>query len=106
MGRGRPELATDVRSWPTSTPYVLFYVVVEKSITVLRVLHHARDPLHNSGGTVIRGSGWAARRLFAANSPAIGKKNNAADRPSPRYHRPQGVMQRVPMDVRQFGFDQ
>jgi hypothetical protein len=27
---------------------------------------------------------------------AIGKKNNAADRPSPRYPRPQGVMQRVP----------
>ena len=55
-----------------------------------------RDPLHNSGGAVVRGSGWAARRLFAANSIAIGKKNNAADRPSPRYHRPQGVMQRVP----------
>ena len=54
-----------------------------------------KDPLHNSGGTVVRGSGWAARRLFAANSPAIGKKNNAADRSSPRSHRPQGVMQRV-----------
>ena len=61
-----------------------------------RARHGARDPLHNSGGTVVRGSGWAARRLFAANSPAIGKKSNAADRPSPRYHRPQGVMQRVP----------
>ena len=43
MGRARPELATGVRSWPTSTPYVLFYVVNEQSITVLRVLHHARD---------------------------------------------------------------
>ncbi len=42
------------------------------------------------------GSRWAARRLFAVNSPAIGKKNNAADRSSPRNHRPQGVMQRVP----------
>ena len=39
MGRARPELSTDVRSWPTSTPYV----VGEESITVLRVLHHARD---------------------------------------------------------------
>ncbi len=29
-----------------------------------------------------RGSGEAARRLFAANSPAIGKKSNAADCPS------------------------
>ena len=43
MGRTRPELAAGVRSWPTSTPYVLFYVVLEESITVLRVLHHARD---------------------------------------------------------------
>ena len=43
MGRARPELATGVRSWPTSTPYVLFYVVNEQSMTVLRVLHHARD---------------------------------------------------------------
>ena len=41
------------------------------------------------------GSGWAARRLFAVNSPAIGNKNNAADRPSPVDHRPQGVMLRV-----------
>ncbi|TAG33284.1 MAG: DUF3429 family protein, partial [Polaromonas sp.] len=34
--------------------------------------------------------------LFAANSTAIGKKSNAADRPSPADHRPQGVMQRAP----------
>ena len=43
MGRERPELATNVRSWPTSTRYVLFYMVGEEGITVLRVLHHARD---------------------------------------------------------------
>ena len=30
----------------------------------------------------MRGSRWAARRLLAANSAAIGKKSNAADRPS------------------------
>ena len=54
-----------------------------------------KDPLHNSCESVAAGSGWAARRLFAVNSPAIGKKNNAADRPSPVDHRPQGVMQRV-----------
>ena len=59
-----------------------------------------RDPLHNSGEAVAVGSGWAARRLFAANSTAIGKKNNAADRPSPVDHRPQGVMQRVPRCLR------
>lgn len=43
MGRGRPELGTGVRSWPTSTPYVLFYLPEDDGITVLRVLHHARD---------------------------------------------------------------
>ena len=53
-----------------------------------------RDPLHNSGEAVAVGSGWAARRLFAANSTAVGKKNNVVDRPSPLDHRPQGVMQR------------
>ena len=41
----------------------------------------------------------AARRLFAVNSTAIGKKNNPADRPSPADHRPRGVMQRVPSAV-------
>lgn len=43
MGRARPELAADVRSWPTSTAYILFYLVERQGITVLRVLHHARD---------------------------------------------------------------
>ena len=54
-----------------------------------------KDPLHNSCESVAAGSGWAARRLFAVNSPAIDKKNNAADRPRPVDHSPQGVMQRV-----------
>ena len=43
MGRARPELADGVRSWPTSTAYILFYLVNEKGIAVIRVLHHARD---------------------------------------------------------------
>ena len=43
MGRARPELAAGVRSWPTSTPYILFYVANTQGITVVRVLHHARD---------------------------------------------------------------
>jgi hypothetical protein len=51
-----------------------------------------KESLHNSGEAVAVGSGWAARRLFAANGKAIGKKNNAVDRPSPADHRPQGVM--------------
>ncbi len=43
MGRLRPELAEGVRSWPTSTRYILFYVQSDEGVTVLRVLHHARD---------------------------------------------------------------
>ena len=43
MGRSRPELADGVRSWPTSTRYILFYLSDSQGITVLRVLHHARD---------------------------------------------------------------
>lgn len=43
MGRTRDELAAGLRSWPTSTPYVLFYFVDADGITIARVLHHARD---------------------------------------------------------------
>ncbi len=43
MGRSRTELAANLRSWPTSTPYLLFYLADEEGITVIRVLHHARD---------------------------------------------------------------
>lgn len=43
MGRSRPELAEGVRSWPTSTRYILFYVPSDDGVIVLRVLHHARD---------------------------------------------------------------
>lgn len=43
MGRARPELGSAVRSWPSSTPYLLFYEVDDMELTVLRVLHHARD---------------------------------------------------------------
>jgi len=43
MGRVRPELAEGVRSWSTSTRYILFYVPAVNGITILRVLHHARD---------------------------------------------------------------
>ena len=43
MGRARPDLAEAIRSWPTSTSYILFYVAEADGITVIRVLHHARD---------------------------------------------------------------
>ncbi len=43
MGRERSELAPGIRSWPTSTPYILFYFPDEPGVIVARVLHHARD---------------------------------------------------------------
>jgi plasmid stabilization system protein ParE len=43
MGRARPDLAEGIRTWPTSTSYTLFYVAEPDGITVIRVLHHARD---------------------------------------------------------------
>lgn len=43
MGRERGELAPGLRSWPTSTPYILFYFPIENGVVVARALHHARD---------------------------------------------------------------
>lgn len=43
MGRKRPELAKGLRSWPTKTPYVLFYIADAEGVLIVRVLHHARD---------------------------------------------------------------
>ena len=43
LGRERPELGTGLRSWPTSTPYILYYLPAPDSLTLVRVLHHARD---------------------------------------------------------------
>jgi toxin ParE1/3/4 len=43
MGRSREDLAPDLRSWPTSTPYILFYFPDDHGIIVARVLHHSRD---------------------------------------------------------------
>jgi len=52
MGRARPELDVGIRSWPTSTSYILYYVVTTDGITVVRVLHHARDVQQFSFGTL------------------------------------------------------
>jgi len=43
MGRARPELANGLRSFPTRTPYIIFYVQDKEGLLVVRVLHHARD---------------------------------------------------------------
>ena len=42
--------------------------------------------------------GMGRKASFLANSTAIGKKSNAADRPSPCCHQPQGFVQRVPRE--------
>jgi toxin ParE1/3/4 len=41
MGRSRPELATDLRSFPVGR-YVIFYVPLPKGVEIVRV-HGARD---------------------------------------------------------------
>jgi len=43
MGRTRPELAEGLRSLPTRTPYLIFYLPDDDGLLVVRVLHHARD---------------------------------------------------------------
>ena len=44
MGRARPELAESLRSFPTPTPYIVFYLPdAQGDLLVVRVLHHARD---------------------------------------------------------------
>ncbi len=43
MGRARPELSDGLRSFPTRTPYIIFYLPDEDGLLVVRVLHHARD---------------------------------------------------------------
>jgi plasmid stabilization system protein ParE len=43
MGRARPELADGLHSFPTKTPYIIFYLPDADGIVVIRVLHHARD---------------------------------------------------------------
>ena len=42
MGRSRPNLAADLRSFPVGR-YVIFYVPFAKGVEVVRVLHGARD---------------------------------------------------------------
>ena len=43
MGRARPELHPDLRCWPTASSYNLYYTVTLEALTVVRVLHQARD---------------------------------------------------------------
>lgn len=43
QGKARPELQAGLRSWPTRTPYLIFYLPRPHGIIVIRFLHHARD---------------------------------------------------------------
>jgi plasmid stabilization system protein ParE len=43
MGKSRSELANGLRSFPTRTLYIIFYLPEESGLLVVRVLHHARD---------------------------------------------------------------
>ena len=43
LGRERPELHEGLRSWATKTPYILYYAPEPDDLTLIRVLHHARD---------------------------------------------------------------
>lgn len=43
--RKRDELQKDFRSWPTSTPYIVFYFLQDRHIIIAHVLRHARDGL-------------------------------------------------------------
>ncbi|MFA6203154.1 MAG: type II toxin-antitoxin system RelE/ParE family toxin [Gallionella sp.] len=43
MGRARPEWADGLYSFPTRTPYIIFYMPNDEQISVVRVLLHARD---------------------------------------------------------------
>ncbi|MEX0958163.1 MAG: type II toxin-antitoxin system RelE/ParE family toxin [Burkholderiales bacterium] len=43
MGRERPELASGLRSFPTSTNYILYYTTDDEGVLIVRVLHRARD---------------------------------------------------------------
>jgi toxin ParE1/3/4 len=42
MGRSRPELAADLRSFPFGR-YIIFYVPIPKGVEIVRVLRGARD---------------------------------------------------------------
>ena len=64
-------------------------IVARKQVGLLK------DALHNSCEAVVARIGMGYKAFFAANSPAIDKKNNAVDRPSPCCHSPQGVMQSI-----------
>ena len=43
MGKARPEFADGLRSFPTRTSYIIFYMLDKNGLLNVRMLHHARD---------------------------------------------------------------
>lgn len=43
LGRERNELAAQIRSFVTKTPYPIYYEIAPDGIVIVRILHHARD---------------------------------------------------------------
>jgi toxin ParE1/3/4 len=43
LGRLRPELRPDIRSYPVLNTYIIFYRAINGGIEIARVLHGARD---------------------------------------------------------------
>jgi len=42
IGQARPDLGVGIRHWPIA-PYLIFYRVDPEAVTILRILHGARD---------------------------------------------------------------
>lgn len=43
LGRARPELRTDLYSYPVASKYIIYYRVTDEGIEIARVLHGARQ---------------------------------------------------------------
>ena len=43
MGRLRPDIKDGIRSWPSETKYIFFYLFDHRLLKIVRVLHHTRD---------------------------------------------------------------
>jgi hypothetical protein len=70
-------------------------LVAGGSGATVRGVQWIKDALHNSCEAVVARIGMGYKAFFAANSRAIGKKNNAVDRPSPCCHSLARVMQSI-----------
>lgn len=59
MGRLRPDIKDGIRSWPSETKYIFFYLFDHRLLKIVRILHHTRDSTKvefnettNSPGTI------------------------------------------------------